>query len=116
MCGSLPVPSKPPQSVQSYNTSSTSLNVTWQEVPTGFVHGIPTGYRVFYSRTEDNGANVTQVVVPASKRHVHLTGLDKFTNYTIKVAAFTRIGVGAKSPGVIVSTDEDGIEGIFLLC
>lgn len=90
------------------------MNVTWHEVPTGFVHGILRGYRVFYSRTKDNGANVRQAAVRVNKRHVHLTGLDKFTNYTIQVAAFTRIGYGAKSPGVIVSTDEDGTKRLLV--
>ena len=103
------VPSLPPQSVQSYNTSSTSVNVTWHRVLTGFVHGILRGYRVFYSRTKDSGANVRQAVVPATEKHVHLTGLDKFTNYTIQVAAFTRIGDGALSHALVVLTDEDGI-------
>ena len=105
------VPSLPPQNVQSYNTSSTSVNVTWEDVATGFIHGILKGYRVFYSRTKDNGAAVRQ----ADKHYVHLEGLDKFTNYTIQAAAFTRIGYGAKSTKLIVSTDEDGIKFHLLL-
>ena len=109
------VPSLPPQNVQSYNTSSTSVNVTWQEVPTGFVHGILRGYRIFYSRTKDNGVDVRQAIMPANKRFVHLEGLDKFTNYTIQVAAFTRIGYGTKSRKIIVSTDEDGMKRQFTL-
>ena len=95
--------------MQSYNTSSTSVNVTWHRVPTGFVHGILRGYRVFYSRTKDSGANMMQAVVPSNKRHVQLTALEKFTNYTIQVAAFTRIGNGAMSQALTVSTDEDGM-------
>ena len=82
------------------------MNVTWEDVATGFIHGILRGYRVFYSRTKDNGAAVRQ----ADKHYVHLEGLDKFTNYTIQAAAFTRIGYGAKSTKLIVSTDEDGIK------
>ena len=104
------VPSLPPQNVHSYNTSSTSVNVTWEVVATGFIHGILRGYRVFYSRTKDNGAAVRQAVIRADKHYVHLEGLDKFTNYTIQAAAFTRIGYGVKSTKLIVSTDEDGIK------
>jgi len=84
------------------------VNVTWLEVPTGFVHGILRGYRVFYNRTQLQGATVKDV--PANKRYVHLMGLNKFTNYTIQVAAFTRIGYGALSLDLIVSTDEDGMD------
>lgn len=104
------VPSLPPQNVHSYNTSSTSVNVTWEDVATGFIHGILRGYRVFYSRTNDNGAAVRPAVIRGDKHYVHLEGLDKFTNYTIQAAAFTRIGYGANSTKLIVSTDEDGIK------
>ncbi|XP_022784712.1 protein sidekick-1-like isoform X2 [Stylophora pistillata] len=101
------VPSLPPQRVHSYNTSSTSVNVTWLEVPIGFVHGILQGYRVFYSVTENQSAIVPYTIVPARNLFKELTGLKKFTNYTVQVAAFTRIGYGAKSLQFIVSTDED---------
>lgn len=102
------VPSQPPQSVQAFNTSSTSVRVLWHRVPRGLVHGILRGYRIFYGKTEAFGVPMRQAVVPAHTRHVHLAGLEKFTNYSIQVAAFTRIGVGAKSPELVVSTDEDG--------
>lgn len=102
------VPSQPPQSVQAFNTSSTSVRVLWHRVPKGLVHGILRGYRIFYGKTEEFGVPMRQVVVPAHTRYVHLAGLEKFTNYSIQVAAFTRIGVGAKSPELVVSTDEDG--------
>lgn len=110
------VPSLPPQRVQSYNTSSTSVNVTWNQVPFGFVHGLLRGYRVFYSTTQHHQATVKHAVVPAGQRYVHLTGLNKFTNYTIQVAAFTRKGYGELSPGVTVSTDEDGMTNFNITC
>ena len=65
---------------------------------------------MFYSRTRLQGAPVKHAVVPADTRYVHLLGLNKFTNYTIQVAAFTRIGYGALSRGLRVSTDEDGMD------
>lgn len=65
---------------------------------------------MFYSRTQLQGATVNHAVVSADTRYVHLLGLNKFTNYTIEVAAFTRIGYGALSWDLIVSTDEDGID------
>ena len=92
------------------------MNVTWLEVPTGFVHGILRGYRVFYKITQHNPANAEMyTVVPPNKLYKQLTGLKKFTNYTIQVAAFTRIGYGALSPKVLVSTDEDGMENFNIL-
>lgn len=38
-----------------------------------------------------------------------LTGLHKYTNYTVKVAAYTRIGTGENSKPITCSTDQDGI-------
>lgn len=106
----VPVPSSPPQSVRSFNTSSTSVNVTWLEVPTGFVHGILLGYRVFYSITQHQPISVPYTIVSANKLSKEITMLKKFTNYTIQLAAYTRIGDGTKSPPFIVSTDEDGMK------
>ena len=72
---------------------------------------------MFYSRTQLQRAAVNHAVVPADTRYVHLLGLDKFTNYTIQVAAFTRIGSGALSSDSIVSTDEDGMDSFkFSFC
>lgn len=38
-----------------------------------------------------------------------LTGLHKYTNYTLKVAAFTRIGTGENSKPITCCTEQDGI-------
>ena len=78
--------------------------VTWLPVPDGFVHGILKGYRILFKTDHDRFyRNVTTV-----NQSFELTGLEKFTNYTVKVLAFTRIGDGNISDPVIVSTDEDG--------
>ena len=49
--------------------------------------------------------NVT-VLVPS--RAINLSGLEKYTNYTIQVLAFTVKGVGNKSEPTVAITDEDG--------
>ena len=46
--------------------------------------------------------------LPVSPRTHQFVGLDKFTNYTVHVAAFTRKGIGVFSTRITVSTDEDG--------
>lgn len=100
------VPSLPPQNVSSYNTSSTSLHVSWHVVPRGFVHGILLGYRVFYKvATEVRNNSVAST--PETTREKELQGLKKFTIYEITVVAFTRIGDGANSTRIFISTDED---------
>ena len=78
--------------------------VTWLPVPGGYVHGILRGYRLLFKIDENSFyQNVTTV-----NQSFELTGLEKFTNYFIKVLAYTRIGDGNVSDPVIVSTDEDG--------
>lgn len=91
-----------------HNTSSTSLKVTWGEVPKGFVHGILRGYRVFYKRTGDEINNYLNSTTGPTKRELHVTGLEKFTEYSVKVLAFTIKGDGTVSGNISVSTDEDG--------
>lgn len=74
-------------------------------MPRGFVHGILLGYRVLYKVAD--GINNSVASTSASTRNEELQGLRKFTIYEITVLAFTRIGNGANSTSVFVSTDED---------
>lgn len=102
------VPSQPPTDLTAYNTSSTSLHVTWGEVPKGFVHGTLQGYRVSYKRTGDKSDSYANSTTGPNERELHITGLEKFTAYSMKVLAFTRKGDGAVSVNISVLTDEDG--------
>ena len=100
------VPSLPPTDIRAYNTSSTSLTVTWNPVPRGYTHGIVLGYLVFYKRQQDvdgNFINASSLVLSAD-----LEGLDKFTVYVVKVLAFTIKGNGVISNETSVRTHEDG--------
>ena len=108
MLVSISVPSLPPTDLAAHNTSSTSLQVTWNEVPKGFVHGILQGYRVVYKRTADQNRSFINSTTGATERALHISGLEKFTAYTVKVLAFTRKGDGAVSVNISVLTDEDG--------
>ena len=81
--------------------------MTWDEVPQEFLHGILQGYRVFY-RTGDKNSSYINVTTDPATRELHVTGLEKFTEYSTKVLAFTRKGDGAVSDNISVLTDEDG--------
>ena len=100
------VPSLPPKDIRAYNTSSTSLTVTWNPVSQGYTHGIVLGYLVFYKRQQDvdgNFINASSLLLSAD-----LEGLDKFTVYVVKVLAFTIKGNGVISNETSVRTHEDG--------
>ena len=78
--------------------------VTWLPVPDGYVHGILRGYRVLFKEEGDKYyQNVTTV-----NQSLELKGLRKFTNYSVRVLAFTSIGDGNVSDPFTVSTDQDG--------
>lgn len=82
--------------------------MTWGEVPQGFAHGILQGYRVFYKKTADKNSSYVNETTAPSKLEIHVTGLEKFTEYSVKGLAFTRKGDGAVSDNISVLTDEDG--------
>ena len=100
------VPSHPPENILAHNTSSTSLFVRWDAIPTEFIHGIRLGYKVFYGKTSEPPSQYK--TLKTNELEVSLTNLEKFTEYCVKLAGFTRIGDGNKSSCSNARTDEDG--------
>ena len=89
-----------------YNTSSTSILVSWNEVPAEQQNGIITGYTITYqSQAENHNGNVT---VDANDRQKNITGLKEFVDYNITGFASTVKGDGPHSaPVIVVRTDQD---------
>lgn len=88
-----------------FNTTETSLQITWNHLEEEDTNGIILGYNISYQK----GAQPIQYVSVSGKDTltVELTGLEWFSDYVIKVAGVTAPGVGVFSdPGVIVRTDE----------
>ena len=98
-------PNAPPENVRGRNTSSTSILVQWDDVPQRDQNGIILRYTVAY-KTVPGGTPKTEVVDSPTKQ-VTLTGLKKYTNYSITVFASTVKGDGNVSEPIIVITDED---------
>ena len=91
--------------MEGHNTSSTSIFVTWDDVPAADKNGIITSYNITYHSLTENHSNSTTVDHP--DRQVTLMGLREFVNYSITVSASTKIGPGPASKRIIVSTGED---------
>lgn len=91
-----------------YNTSSTSINVTWLAIPPASVAGILTSYLIKYTELDDKGINVTSELrtVPATQLSIVLMDLMKYTDYNITVRGAT-IEIGVESSPVKVRTHED---------
>ena len=100
------MPSLPPKDITAYNTSSTSLKVTWNPVPQGHTHGFVLGYIVLYKREKNLNSSYINITSPVTS--VQLTDLDKFTMYVVKVLAFTIKGNGVMTNGTHARTHEDG--------
>ena len=98
-------PSAAPLNVRGHNTSSTSIFVTWDDVPAADKNGIITSYNITYHSLTENHSNSTRVDYP--DRQVTLIGLREFVNYNIRVFASTKIGPGPASDVIVVMTGED---------
>ena len=104
-------PSGPPEKVALVNVTSTSMKVTWTPVKVEDRNGIIKGYKVIY-RALPNGDNDTEVVnitieSQDTEKTLSLERLNEFTNYSIRVLAFTAIGDGPLSVAEVKQTLQD---------
>ncbi|XP_076618298.1 Down syndrome cell adhesion molecule 2 isoform X3 [Colletes latitarsis] len=103
------VPSVPPEDVRCAALTSQSLQVSWQPPPNTHSNGIIQGYKLHYEPIlADIWRSVDEMEVrKTSALTTVLTGLRKYTNYTIQVLAFTRIGDGVPTTVTYCQTEED---------
>ena len=104
-------PSSSPQGVQASAKNSTSVSVSWAAVGNEQRNGIIKGYKVIYQALPDV-RNVTRFVNisdedQGKEQDITLGDLVKFTNYSIRVLAFTVVGDGPPSEVKIVQTQQD---------
>ena len=104
-------PSSSPQGVQASAKNSTSVFVSWAAVGNEQRNGIIKGYKVINQALPD-GRNVTRFVNISNEdqgkeQDITLGDLVKFTNYSIRVLAFTVVGDGPPSEVKIVQTQQD---------
>ena len=86
--------------------SSTSILVTWEDVPDIDQNGVVTGYQVEYSQS--TFGNTTQYVPVGDVRSVQLPELEEYVVYTLRVRASTIAGYGPYSQPITERTLEDG--------
>ncbi|XP_068759297.1 fibroblast growth factor receptor 4-like isoform X2 [Montipora capricornis] len=97
-------PTAAPQNVRGKSISSTSILVTWEEVPPADRNGVILTHTVTYkSLTEGNNGSET---VNSNKFHKELTNLKKFVNYSITVFSTNQIGDGPASNPIFVTTSQ----------
>ena len=102
----LPGPSAAPSNITAHNTSSSSINIQWKDVPFWNRNGDITKYTVYFKRVEAPTWQTRQINEP-SRRSLQIGQLDLWQKYEIRISAFTIVGEGPQSTPVIVRTDED---------
>ncbi|CAI8037863.1 Receptor-type tyrosine-protein phosphatase F [Geodia barretti] len=102
-------PTAAPQNVTTMAESSTEIVVTWEEVPAIDENGDITMYEVEYMPLQTfNGQIATDsVTVDPALLNTTLTGLEEDVDYNISVRAFTSVGPGPYSDGMVERTLEE---------
>ena len=93
--------------VRSQVLSSTSINVTWEEISPIRRNGIITVYEVLYVPLETFGGAIGSENVNATGLFYELVGLEEYVNYNISVRAYTRVGFGPYSDEITNQTFQD---------
>ncbi|KAL1130463.1 hypothetical protein AAG570_011711 [Ranatra chinensis] len=100
------VPSMAPEGVRCTALSSQSLQVTWQPPPQSHCNGIIQGYKIIYD-TQDQDLDSGIDSRKTTALTIILSGLLKYTNYSVQILAFTRVGDGVFTHPTYCRTDED---------
>ena len=112
-----PVPATFPNISGMIPISSTAISVSWEPPSLIDWNGIITLYEVEYNQTTFDEATRTQtMLLNASFSTVSITGLEEYTEYFLRVRAYTSMGPGPYSPPVITMTLEDGKLVIYVCC
>lgn len=103
------MPSRPPEDVRCAALTSQSLQVSWQPPPIYHTNGLLQGYKlIFEPIIDDVMPNKDEVESrKTTALTTVLTGLRKYTNYSIQVLAHTRMGDGVLSKPLFCHTEED---------
>uniref|UniRef100_A0A8C1WW19 Down syndrome cell adhesion molecule like 1 n=1 Tax=Cyprinus carpio TaxID=7962 RepID=A0A8C1WW19_CYPCA len=101
------VPSQPPQNVRAITVTSDEAVITWSEPPRMTLNGVLKGYRVVFWSLYPDGEWGEMQNITTTREQVELKGLEKFTNYSIQVLAYTQAGDGVRSNVLYIQTRED---------
>jgi hypothetical protein len=100
-------PTRPPEDVTLTTLSAQSMKVTWASPPVASANGVIKGYKVAYGPSKTWYDPVTRNTKISADSKTELTGLSKFTNYTVQVLAFTNGGDGVLSEVLTATTEQD---------
>uniref|UniRef100_A0A8C5QIN0 Neogenin 1 n=1 Tax=Leptobrachium leishanense TaxID=445787 RepID=A0A8C5QIN0_9ANUR len=102
------VPSAPPQNVTLEVRSSQSILVQWQLPPPGAQNGQITGYKLRYRKTTRK-SETSEILVESELSQV-VSGLERDTEYSFRVAAMTVNGSGPATEWMSAETFENDLD------
>ena len=100
---SFSVPITPPQNITATNSGSTSIVISFGQIPIEYRQGVIIGYMVKIRKSND-----VWMAFNTDSLSIEVKNLEKWTLYEYKIAGLTSIGIGAYSVLNDVRTDEDG--------
>ena len=104
-------PSDSPQISDAMGVSPTAIFVWVEEVPPAEQNGVIIKYEIQYIPLETCSDTVmfkTVSITDTSLRSITLTGLEEYAEYNISVRAYTSVGPGPYSDGILERTLVDG--------
>ncbi|XP_067002094.2 cell adhesion molecule Dscam1 [Anabrus simplex] len=102
------VPDMPPQDLRCSALSPQSVRVRWDPPPPENRNGVIEGYKVFYRNVNrKQGGSGDVEIKKTTNLETNLHGLAKYTNYSVRVLAYTSAGEGVRSAPVHCTTEED---------
>lgn len=105
-----------PVNVRSEVLSSTSINVTWEDIPQINMNGIIRNYEVLFEPLETFGGLIGPETANTSDLYYVLVGLQEYVDYNISVRAYTRVGFGQYSEEITNQTFQDCELTLFSPC
>ena len=103
----LTVPASPPANISVNVNGSTAIQVNWIEIPEIDQNGILTQYEVKYVPLKTFGVLI-KLAVNTTNLSITLMESEEYVEYNISVRAYTSVGPGPYSVGIVRRTFEDG--------
>lgn len=91
------VPSAAPGNFRVTSSSSLTLDISWDSIPTEKQNGKLLGYHIYF-KVNGSAVEFNKTVGP-DKLVYQLTGLE-FTTYVVRMAGYTAVGVGLSTGSV----------------
>ena len=100
-------PNDSPQNVSATSFSSTTIDVSWEEVPLADRNGLIITYEVLFEPLETFGQLTISETRNTTNLSIGLDNLHPFVEYNISVRAYTSVGFGPYSDVSMETTQQD---------